>query len=86
MEECHLKPFKVLQQNEANIKTDFYHHTLNVLHFQRQVAETRTFMCWPLLSSYYLENWVENTWFGLSEYKLSSTNQSKFPVSISIWN
>lgn len=84
-EECPLKPFKVPQQNEADIKRDFYHILIGQ-HFQREVAETRNSMCWTLLSSCYLENWEENRWFGLLEDKLTSTNQSKFPVSIFIWN
>lgn len=84
-EEYPLKLFKILQKNEADIKREFYHILIG-LHFQREVAETRISMCWNLLSSYYLENWEENRRFGLLECKLSSTNQSKFPASISIWN
>lgn len=55
-----LKVFKILQQNVADIKRDFYHILFGLL-FQGEVAVTRALMCWTLLSSYYLENWEENS-------------------------
>lgn len=48
-----LKPFKISQQNVAEIKRNFYHNLI-WLHLQREVAETKTLMCWPFLYLYYI--------------------------------
>lgn len=81
----HLKPFNIVQQNEVEIKRDFYHILIG-LHFQREAAKTRTLMCWPFPSLYHLKCLEEKIWFGLSEDKLSSTDKYKFPLPFSIWN
>lgn len=85
----YLKPFKISQQNVAEIKRNFYHNFI-WLHLQIEVAETKTLMCWPFLTLYYIIILPGD--FGGKKYNLVylKTNcpaqTSKFPLFLSICN